>query len=284
MYKYSAIIIKIICVLSLLAFTAGCDNQAEAPQTPKVVTKKIVVAKTAKKPVPAKPAAKPAPQTKQKVTQPKPVPAKPQTAKTASPVSTAVKQPGPAVEKKPVPSPAQAPVTSPPVMKKKPEVADIKKGVEKTEQQPTGQTVELAKTATSFGVSSYELTGIYSPAGKVDPFLPLFEEKPAAADEAGAEKKKKKRRMPLTPLERVDLSQLKLVGVIQAPSGNKALVEEASGKGYIIKKGTFIGIHAGRVLEIKKDRVVVEEEVENVLGQYTLEKKELKLQKPPGEF
>jgi type IV pilus assembly protein PilP len=90
--------------------------------------------------------------------------------------------------------------------------------------------------------------------------------------------------MPLTPLERVDLSQLKLVGIIQAPSGNKALVEEASGKGYIIKKGTFIGIHAGRVLEIQKDRVVVEEEVENVLGQFALDKKELKLQKPPGEF
>ncbi len=130
-----------------------------------------------------------------------------------------------------------------------------------------------------------DAAGSYSPAGKVDPFLPLFEEKPAAPEEsADAVKQKKKRRMPLTPLERVDLSQLKLVGIIQAPSGNKALVEEASGKGYIIKKGTFIGIHAGRVLEIQKDRVVVEEEVENVLGQFTLEKKELKLQKPPGEF
>lgn len=130
-----------------------------------------------------------------------------------------------------------------------------------------------------------DAAGGYSPAGKVDPFLPLFEEKPAAPEEtADVEKKKKKRRMPLTPLERVDLSQLKLVGIIQAPSGNKALVEEASGKGYIIKKGTFIGIHAGRVLEIQKDRVVVEEEVENVLGQFTLNKKELKLQKPPGEF
>jgi type IV pilus assembly protein PilP len=130
-----------------------------------------------------------------------------------------------------------------------------------------------------------EASGGYTPAGKIDPFLPLFEEKPVVPTEtADAEKQKKKRRIPLTPLERVDLSQLRLVGIIQAPTGNKALVEEASGKGYIIKKGTFIGIHAGRVLEIQKDRVIVEEEVENVLGQFTLEKKELKLQKPPGEF
>jgi hypothetical protein len=57
----------------------------------------------------------------------------------------------------------------------------------------------------------------------------------------------------------VDLSQLKLVGIIRASSGNRAMVEEASGRGYVIKKGTFIGINCGRVGQILKDRVIVDE-------------------------
>ena len=79
------------------------------------------------------------------------------------------------------------------------------------------------------------------------------------------------------------MSQLKLVGIIFAPSGKSALVEDASGKGYVIKKGTHIGINSGRVINILKDRVVVEEEAESIFGKKTLVKRELKLQKPPGE-
>ncbi|PQP34785.1 pilus assembly protein PilP, partial [Desulfobacteraceae bacterium SEEP-SAG9] len=63
-----------------------------------------------------------------------------------------------------------------------------------------------------------------------------------------------------------------------------ALVEEASGKGYIVAKGTYIGLHAGRILEILNDRVIVEEEIEDILGKITIDRKELKIQKPPGEF
>jgi len=73
------------------------------------------------------------------------------------------------------------------------------------------------------------------------------------------------------------------VGIIFASSGNKALVEDASGKGFVIKKGTRIGINSGRVIKILKARVVVEEEAESILGKTSLVKRELKLQKPPGE-
>lgn len=89
--------------------------------------------------------------------------------------------------------------------------------------------------------------------------------------------------IPRTPIEKVDLSQLKLVGIIFASGGNKALVEDASGKGFVIKKGTSIGIKSGRVIKILKGRVVVEEEAESILGKTSLVKRELKLQKPPGE-
>jgi hypothetical protein len=65
--------------------------------------------------------------------------------------------------------------------------------------------------------------------------------------------------IPHTPLQKVDLSQLKLSGIIRASSGHKAMVEEASGKGYVIEKGTFIGINCGRVAQILKDRIIVDE-------------------------
>ena len=126
------------------------------------------------------------------------------------------------------------------------------------------------------------VTGVYDPLGKTDPFVPLYKEEPTVKKEQ--KKKKKKKRLPLTPLEKVDLSQLKLVGIIRASSGNKALVEEATGKGYIIKKGTYIGIHAGRVIDILPDRIVVEEETETTLGTYELQKRELTIKKPPGEM
>ncbi len=129
----------------------------------------------------------------------------------------------------------------------------------------------------------------YHPEGKIDPFEPLFkEEEPEKEDEVVEDPEpdqtvKKKRRIPRTPLEKMDLEQLKLVGVIRAKSGNKALVEEASGKGYIITEGTYIGIHSGRVIDIMKDRIVVEEEYEDPYGKMISRTRELKIQRPPGE-
>ncbi|MDJ0782793.1 MAG: pilus assembly protein PilP [Desulfosarcinaceae bacterium] len=125
----------------------------------------------------------------------------------------------------------------------------------------------------------------YSPKGKPDPFAPLFRDEPeqAAASTPVVARTKRKKRIPTTPLEKVDLSQLKLVATIRSHNGNAALVEDASGKGFIVKRGTYIGINSGSVVQIVKDRIVVEEEIETLLGEISLQKRELKLQKPPGE-
>jgi len=122
----------------------------------------------------------------------------------------------------------------------------------------------------------------YNPVGKVDPFEPLFRRKEPAPSQPAATVKRKKR-IPHTPLEKVDLSQLKLTGIIRSPEGNKALVEESSGKGYIITVGTYIGIHGGRVTKILPDRVVVNEETENAFGKIKEVTRQLKLQKSSGE-
>jgi type IV pilus assembly protein PilP len=125
-----------------------------------------------------------------------------------------------------------------------------------------------------------EAIDLYNPEGKLDPFEPLFKKEPISL---AAGKKKIKRRKPLTPLERINLSQLSLVGIIQSHSGNRALVQEASGKGYVVKKGTYIGTNSGKILQILKDRIIIEEESEDIYGKVSIIKKPLKLQKPPGE-
>jgi type IV pilus assembly protein PilP len=126
----------------------------------------------------------------------------------------------------------------------------------------------------------------YDPEGKLDPFQPLFAtEAPQrmAPSKKMGEKEKKEKRLPLTPLQRIDLGQLKLVGIILSHTGNKALVEEPSGKGYVISKGTYVGTHFGRVKKILNDRVIVEEQVEDFFsGGMKPQATELELQKRPG--
>lgn len=109
------------------------------------------------------------------------------------------------------------------------------------------------------------------------PFTPLFQ-KDASEDDMFLEQDSQRKRAFLTPLERISLGQLQLSGIIRAASGNRAIVTDATGKGYVVKKGTYIGLNSGQVEEIVDDRVIV---VEMVGGRRAVT--ELKLQKPAGE-
>jgi Tfp pilus assembly protein PilP len=83
-----------------------------------------------------------------------------------------------------------------------------------------------------------------------------------------------------TPLEKIDLSQLKLTGIILAVSGNKALVREVTGRGHVISEGTPIGTHGGRVAGVLKDKVIVKERMKDLTGRFFFQETELKLNKP----
>lgn len=117
---------------------------------------------------------------------------------------------------------------------------------------------------------------VYDSEGKIDPFEPLFKETPEIksgspqhADTGGN-----------TALEKIDLSQLKLTGIILAASGNRALVQEATGRGHVISKGTPIGTHGGRVAGVLQDKVIVKERMKDVRGKFFFQETELKLNKP----
>ena len=123
--------------------------------------------------------------------------------------------------------------------------------VEKKKEEPTkvAEQKEPEKKA--------EVEFSYNPSGKPDPFKPFIELAPARTP----------RTVPLTPLQKYDLSQLKLVAIISTPEGNVALVEDGTQKGYFLKKGTWIGKNDGKVTKILKDRVIVEEVYQDVFGQ-----------------
>jgi type IV pilus assembly protein PilP len=290
---FTRYLISTICIVLLIW---GCDSASGVPAKPTVVRKKITATeestakartekavRTAKNPATAKPqtATPPAePDKTQTAAQKQPAAetgAETRTlvAQTAKPAAT---QGNPAPEPTPLKKPTISPKSD--ITEIKSDIIAIKQSVEKEKSTDAGETVSADKlVASNLLTPAVGTPSVYDPTGKIDPFEPLFREKPVEIKE-----KKLKKRVPRTPLEHIDLGQLKLVGIILASSGNRALVEEASGKGYVIKKGTYIGINAGKVVDIQKEIVTVEEEFEDVFGKTQVRQRELKLPKPPGEF
>jgi len=282
-------LISTICIALLLW---GCDNATAVPAKPKVVRKKIVAPKdnsaavSTKKTVRAaqtKPAAQQ--QTKTVVAKADQTQAKAENQTAANQDTDSRPLIAQKVETRPAQSqPPDLAKQKKPAINPKSEITEIKPAVENQTQASGDKTVPekqppVSKPATASNKLPGGIPPLYDPTGKIDPFEPLIKERPLVA-----KKDKKIKRVPRTPLERIDLSQLKLVGIILASSGNRALVEESSGKGYVIKKGTYIGTNGGKIVQIEKEIVTVEEKFEDVFGKIQSRKRELKLPKPPGEF
>lgn len=265
-------LISTICIVMLLW---GCDSATEPPAKPKVVRKKIVsqqekTAQVSKKKTVGRAKTGTADKTAKKIT---PAEVK------KLPVVEVETDEQPLIAKKDA---TQPPTRKKPAIEPKSDVSKIDQPVPIQPPAAESKPATSEKLIASAPKAAVDLTGIpakYDPTGKTDPFQPLFQERPVLTKQ-----KKRKKRLPQTPLERIDLSQLRLVGIILASSGNRALVEESSGKGYVIKKGTYIGTNAGKVVNIKKETVVVEEEFEDAYGKIATRKREIKLPKPPGEF
>lgn len=94
----------------------------------------------------------------------------------------------------------------------------------------------------------------FNPIGRPDPFMPIVWEKSEREKRAAIPTGK-----ALTPLQMVPLSSIKLIAVIAPKAGEPiAMVEDAAGMGYIVKKGTPIGPNSGVVMGIFGSEDVVE--------------------------
>jgi type IV pilus assembly protein PilP len=70
----------------------------------------------------------------------------------------------------------------------------------------------------------------------------------------------------LSPLERFELGQLKVVGIVWDIKEPRAMIEDTTGLGYTILIGTPIGASEGKVKAINRNEVVVEESFQDFSG------------------
>lgn len=109
-----------------------------------------------------------------------------------------------------------------------------------------------------------EVGYVYSPIGKRDPFRSLFDSLQLSRDVE-----------QLTELQRFELDQLKLVGIVSRIATPYAMVEDPSGKGHTITRGKLIGKNWGRVSQITPECVVVKEEYRDYTGRKVTNKTEM---------
>jgi type IV pilus assembly protein PilP len=95
----------------------------------------------------------------------------------------------------------------------------------------------------------------YNPAGKTDPFRPFIVVETAVKKPIDS----KPTPTSIYPLQRAEADSYKVVGIAGSEDGRVAIVEDVGKKFYPLSKGTRIGLHNGKVVEIMADRVVVEE-------------------------
>jgi type IV pilus assembly protein PilP len=81
-------------------------------------------------------------------------------------------------------------------------------------------------------------------------------------------------------LESFDLSLLKLVATFSMGSERVAMVEDSQGKGYIVRRGNYMGKNNGRIEKLTEDTIFLVEQIVNPAGdiidrQVTLTMKEV---------
>ena len=127
--------------------------------------------------------------------------------------------------------------------------------------KPAPQKVAKAEAAAPTAAAYH-----YDPTDKVDPFKSYIKRQITLDSTAEA-----------SPLERFDLSQLVVMGIIWGVDEPRALVRDPTGKGYIVRAGTPIGKNKGRILRIEDNKVVVKETYLDHLDRATTKEVELEL-------
>lgn len=103
----------------------------------------------------------------------------------------------------------------------------------------------------------------YNPQGRRDPFDSLVKD---SSHQAELERVRIDPERPRGPLERFDLSALKLVGILQGQLGRRGLIRAPDKKGYFVTIGMYMGQNAGQITAIEPDRLVIEEKFKDAEG------------------
>ncbi len=96
----------------------------------------------------------------------------------------------------------------------------------------------------------------YNPIGKRDPFRSFLSLGNRGRDP-----------IPRTPLQKFELDEYQLVGIVWGVERPRALVEDPQGVGYVMEIGTYIGKNWGKVTQISPSEVMVTEEYQTIDGE-----------------
>ena len=107
----------------------------------------------------------------------------------------------------------------------------------------------------------------YEPKGQRDPFTPFMAPIQTNSVTTG----------PFFPLQKFDLDQLKLIGVIWDNRTPKAMVLDPAGKGYVVRTNEKIGRNNGYIAKIREGELVIVESFTGNDGKVSYQTKLMKL-------
>lgn len=107
---------------------------------------------------------------------------------------------------------------------------------------------------------------VYKPSLTPDPFTPFITPQKVAPPEHPLteedEETPPEPQKPLTPLQKMTIGEIEkgLKAIIWGELGRRAIIEDGSGKGYIVEVGTPAGDRNGVIAQIFNDHIVVQQE------------------------
>jgi type IV pilus assembly protein PilP len=129
-----------------------------------------------------------------------------------------------------------------------------------------GRAIKPAAKDGGAGLVASNASYSYDPTGKRDPFRSFI-----------AEQQQARAKEERGPLEQFDLSQLTVVAVVWGTERPRALVQDPSGRDYVVQEGTPIGKNTGTVLRIHDTSVLVRETYVDYLGAQTTKEIEMRV-------
>ncbi len=137
---------------------------------------------------------------------------------------------------------------------------------------------DVVPTASQVLAKILEKPFTFATASHSDPFMSFVQDrmiKAEAVAEANAQSE------PLTGMQLFEPGQLDLVAILFSGRKALAMVQDSTGKGYIIKKGTKIG-RRGQVVEIMPNTVVIKDWFIGSSGKKLYKNNEMVLRKEGG--
>lgn len=127
---------------------------------------------------------------------------------------------------------------------------------------------EAAEAEEKVVVYSYEVTGR-------NPFGSLLRVKKTLEEGVPEEQ--------LTPLQRIPVTDMTVESIILSRRRSVAHVITPDGKAHIVTIGTPMGRHKGKIIRMKSDEIIVEEQFEDYLGRAFKQETVLRLREKEGE-